>query len=388
MPEHDAVILGAGASGLFCALHAAWRGLRVAVVDHGAATARKLRITGGGRCNFGNARVEPGHYLGDNPDFVRSALARFGQSGFLDFMTANGLAHYEEPGGKLFCTQGAGAVADLLEGLCRAAGVRFHLGRTLDSLERGQDYRLALSDGAVLRAPRLVAACGGPAWPQVGATDLIGRLAGQFGLPMVPFRPVLVPLTMGRNWPFAALTGISLPVTVRTEDKSFTEALLFTHQGLSGPAALQASCRWKPGGTLRIDLLPERDLLSALREQSSGRTLVKTALARLIPARLSDLLLPGHLADRPVAQLRKDEAARLAALISDWRVQPSGTAGMKKAEATAGGVDTSRISSKTMEAKDSPGLFILGEALDVAGQLGGYNLHWAFASAQAAAGAL
>ncbi|GAB6036047.1 NAD(P)/FAD-dependent oxidoreductase [Fundidesulfovibrio butyratiphilus] len=388
MSKHDVVVLGAGASGLFCALHASWRGLDVAVVDHGPATARKLRITGGGRCNFGNVKVEPEHYLGENPNFVRSALARFGQAGFLDFLSTYGLTHYEEPNGKLFCTQGACAVADLLESQCRSSGVVFHLGRALDSVERGQEYRLVLSDGLRLSASRLVIACGGPAWPQIGATDLMARLAGQFGLRMVAFRPVLVPLTMGKQWPFAALTGISLPVTFRSGGKSFAEDLLFTHQGLSGPAALQASCRWKPGQSLDFDLLPGRDLPAALRERASGRTLVKTALARLLPARLAELVLPADLADRPVAQLRKEESARLSHLVANWRVLPSGTAGLKKAEAVAGGADTSRISSKTMEVKDSPGLFILGEALDVAGQLGGYNLHWAFASAQAAAEAL
>ncbi len=384
---YDVCIIGAGASGLFCALHAALRGKTVAVLDHKAQTGRKLRVTGGGRCNYGNMSVGPEHFLSENLHFTASALARFEPLAFKHFLEENGLETEEEPGGKLFCRQGADAVANLLERKCREAGVEFILDVRVKNIERNTDFRVTTSRGS-LRSAALVVACGGLAWPQTGASCFGYGVAETFGLTLVEPRPALTPLIMPTDWPLAELSGLSLPATISLGKQRFTDALLFTHRGLSGPVVLQISSHWSPGQTLSIDLLPGQDLKAVLDKARTGKSLTKNVIAKLIPARLTAAILPPETAAKPVSQLRKEELAQVLSCLTAWKVTPKEVGGYKKAEVTAGGVDTRAVSSKTMESLAVPNLYFIGEVLDVTGHLGGYNLHWAWASAFACAQSL
>lgn len=357
----------------------------MAVADHADTPGKKLAITGGGRCNFGNTSVTPEHYLSDNPRFSVSALSRFGPLAFRDFLTENGLETDEEPDGKLFCRQGATRVARLLEDLCRQAGVSFHLGHRLTDIERRSGDFLVRTAATDILAAKLVTATGGLAWPQSGASCFGYGLAETYGLDLVEPRPALVPFLMPDGWPFTDLAGVSLPARVGISKTTFTDSLLFTHKGLSGPAALRASTFWTAGDSLSIDLLPGRDVAAILAEARLSNAQVKTVLSGHMPARLAAMLLPEDLAAKPASQVRKDEAARIASQVSSWVVTPKDIAGYSQAEVTAGGVDTKGLSSKTMEALGTPGLHFIGELLDITGDLGGFNLHWAWASAQAAA---
>jgi len=386
MIGYDVAIAGAGASGLFCALSAARRGLSVAVFDHNAQAGKKLGITGGGRCNFGNTGVGPGNYLSGNPHFCVSALSRFGALGFKEFLEENGMGAVEENHGQLFCREGAVAVAGLLERSAREAGVHFYMDARIKNIERPGKFRIAYPGGTVM-SENLVVAAGGLAWPQVGASCFGYGVAETFGLDVVEPRPALTPLTLGPDWDMAQLSGVSLPARVTCGGHEFTDDLLFTHTGLSGPAILQISSYWEPKKALRVDWLPgrsAREELMLMRAGKSSKMLVKNALARLVPARLAALLAPPELLAKSVSQLRKEELALLAKRLSEFEITPKELAGYKKAEVTAGGVDTRAVSSKTMESLVVPRLFFVGEVLDVTGHLGGYNLHWAFASGFAA----
>ena len=387
MLGYDVVIIGAGASGLFCALTAARKGLSVAVIDHNTQTGKKLKVTGGGRCNFGNTRVGPENFISENPHFCVSALSRFGPLAFKDFLEENGLHSVEEGHGQMFCREGAVAVADLLDRLCREAGVNFFMGVRIKNIERNDEFRVTYPGGTI-PGRRLVVAAGGLAWPQVGSSCFGYGVAEAFGLQLVEPRPALTPLTMGSNWPMSALSGLSLPVRASCGGHSFEDAMLFTHKGLSGPVILQVSNYWQPGRPISIDLSPNRPVDEALAEARATKSQVKTVISRLLPARLAAAVVPPELSAKPVAQLRKEEAAMLSRRIGNWEVTPKELDGYKKAEVTGGGVDTKGLSSKTMESLSSPGLFFIGEIVDVTGHLGGYNLHWAWASAHAAAQAL
>jgi hypothetical protein len=383
MIGYDVVILGAGASGLFCALTAARRGLSVAVFDHNTQTGKKLKITGGGRCNFGNTRVAPENYLCSNPHFCVSALSRFGPGGFKDFLEENGLSAVEEGHGQLFCREGAVMVADLLDRLCREAGVHFYMNARIKNIERAAEYRVTYSGGTV-PGKSLVVAAGGLAWPQTGSSCFGYGVAETFGLELVEPRPALAPLNFGPGWQMSALSGISLPVRTSFGATWFEDDMLFTHKGLSGPAILQISSYWEQHKPILVNLVPHGSPEETLNQARSSKLQVKTALSRMVPARLAVLLAPPELAAKPVAQLRKEEAAWLVKRLTALEVVPKELAGYKKAEVTAGGVDTKAISSKTMESLTAPGLYFIGEVLDVTGQLGGYNLHWAWASGFAA----
>lgn len=387
MLGYDVVIIGAGASGLFCALTAARKGLSVAVIDHNNQSGKKLKVTGGGRCNFGNTRVGPENFISENPRFCVSAISRFGPLAFKEFLEDNGLRSVEENHGQMFCREGAVAVADLLERLCRQAGVNFFMGVRIKNIEHNGDFRVA-HPGGTIPGKKLVVAAGGLAWPQVGSSCFGYGVAENFGLQLVEPRPALTPLTMGSNWALSALSGLSLPVRVSCEGQSFEEAMLFTHKGLSGPAILQISNYWQPGKPIHVDLSPGRPVDEALAEARTTKSQVKTVVSRLLPSRLAATLVPPELSAKPVAQLRKEEAAMLARRIGNWEVIPKELDGYKKAEVTGGGVDTRGLSSKTMESLSCPGLFFIGEIVDVTGHLGGYNLHWAWASAHAAGQAL
>ncbi|PKN09980.1 MAG: aminoacetone oxidase family FAD-binding enzyme [Deltaproteobacteria bacterium HGW-Deltaproteobacteria-8] len=384
----DVLILGAGPSGLLCALTARQRGRRVTLVDASEITARKLRASGGGRSNCTNRNASPEHYLSADPKFTAQALKRYTPQNFLALLDSLGLSASEEDFGRLFCDQGATPLTDALEGACRTAGCRFLLNRRVEDLTPAEHGFHVDTDKGPLDAPRVVLALGSPAWPTLGGTDATARLAGALGLAHVPARPALTPLAFtGAMLALCRdLSGLGLTASVSALDKTYTDGLLFTHQGLSGPAALQISSHWRKGATLTIDLAPQADLRQVLREPGRGKTMARTAIASLLPRRLAEALLaklPPELAaaaDRKCAELSKAQMEALALVVHAWQMTPSGTLGMSRAEAASGGLDTRLFSPKTFECRKLPGLFAIGEALDVAGELGGYNLHWAWAS--------
>ncbi len=388
MVRPDAIIIGAGASGLMCAIHCGLRGGRVLLLDHAAKAARKVRISGGGRCNFTNLGAAPEDFVCANPHFVKSALARYTPHDFLDFFTKNGLTFEEEGGpGRLFCREGAAAVAALLESEAARLGAVLLTGVPVDGVRR-LDQGFSVAAGAeTFEAGAVVVATGGPAWPQAGATDLGLRIAKSFGLRVRPVRPGLVPLTAGPDAQRLCreLSGVSLPVRIRAE-REVSGDLLFTHRGLSGPAALDASLFRRPDETLFIDFLPGLDVAEELAARP--RMTVKNALGQLLPKRLAGLLCDRLGLSRTVAETSKKSLAALCESVCAFPFAQAGTEGFKKAETTLGGVDTDAVSSKTMEAKAVPGLYFTGEVLDVAGRLGGYNLQWAWSSGAAAGQAI
>ncbi len=397
MISADVVVIGAGAAGLFCAGVAGQLGADVLVVDHAAKVAEKVRISGGGRCNFTNVHTEPRHFLSANPDFCRSALARYTPADFVGLVDRHGIAWHEKHQGQLFCDGSSLQIVDMLLAECDMGGVRRRQPCAVESVARdGTGFQVATGDGPIA-AGRVVVATGGLSIPKLGASDFGYRLARQFGHAIVETRPALVPfvVTDPRWRPFAALAGLSLPVLIvaagRTGEAEFLEDLLFTHRGLSGPAALQASSYWAPGTDVTVDLAPGRDLGAELvaAKASSGRWL-DGFLAEALPRRLAEawLLAWPALAERPIAELRDRDLVAIGESVHRWTVRPSGTEGYRKAEVTAGGVDTRELDSRSGESRLQPGLHFIGEVVDVTGWLGGYNFQWAWASAAACARAL
>ncbi len=397
MQRFDAIVVGAGAAGLYCAALAGQRGLRVLVVDHAARLAEKIRISGGGRCNFTNRGTGPANFLSENPHFCRSALARHTPADFVALLERHRIGWHEKHRGQLFCDESSEQVIAMLLAECAAGGVtRWQPCAVRSVVHEAGVFRVDTDRGAAA-ATALVVATGGLSIPQIGASDFGYRLARQFGHRVVPTRPALVPLTFdAAQWaPFAALAGVSLEARLRTgEGKAraeFVEDLLFTHRGLSGPGVLQISSHWQPGGTLRIDLAPGRRVGEALVEaKASSRRRLGNELATLLPARLAEAWLDGEaaLAARPLAEVRDRDLLRIGAGLNEWTLEPAGTYGWKKAEVTAGGVDTRELDSQTMASRRVPGLHFVGEVVDVTGWLGGYNFQWAWASAAACARSL
>jgi predicted Rossmann fold flavoprotein len=395
MREPDAVIIGAGAAGLHCAAIAGQRGVRVLLIDHATAVAEKIRISGGGRCNFTNRDATPANFASANPDFCRSALARFTPQQFIALVDRHGIAWHEKHKGQLFCDDSSQRIIDMLLAECARGSVERWQPCTVQALRHGDaGFELDTTRGAV-RAPQLVVACGGLSIPKIGASDFGYRLARQFRHGVIEPRPALVPLTFdAASWaPFAALSGLSLPVAVRTSgsDIAFDEDLLFTHRGLSGPAILQISTHWRPGDALQIDLVPGVDLQHDLIAAKTGsKRQLGNWLAEQMPRRLADtwLAIHGIEGERPLAEMRDRDLCALAAKLQRWTIVPSGSEGYRKAEVTAGGVDTRELSSQTMQSRRVPGLYFIGEVVDVTGWLGGYNFQWAWASAFACAQAL
>ncbi|TNE63528.1 MAG: NAD(P)/FAD-dependent oxidoreductase [Alphaproteobacteria bacterium] len=392
MADPDVIIVGAGAAGLMCARVAAGRGLRVLVIERNKAPGAKILISGGGRCNFTNIDVRPTSYLSDNAHFAKSALSRYTAWDFMDLLAAHGLTWHEKTLGQLFSDQGARRILDILLDECRTAGVELRCGLDVVSVAHADGrYRLTLDGGAQVSAPKLVIASGGLSIPKMGATGFAYDIARQFGLPVVIPEPALVPFTFAdADLAFMKpLAGVAADSIVRVGKQSFREALLFTHRGLSGPAILQISSYWHAGQAVVINLLPDMpDVAAWLRDQRMARAKagLKAILSDLLPARLADAIAdpyPGTMAGFPNRQL--DE---IAARLSAWTIVPSGTEGFAKAEVTRGGVCTSGLSSKTLEAKTAPGLYFIGECVDVTGWLGGYNFQWAWSSGWAAAQAL
>ncbi len=396
----DAIILGAGAAGLFCAGIAGQRGLKVLLIDHSPRVAEKIRISGGGRANFTNRDLDPRaphkHFISDNPHFCRSALARYTPQDFIALVQRHGIAFHEKHKGQLFCDRSATDLIDMLLAECAAGGVERWQPCGVKAVRTGGSQRFELdTDRGTVEAHSVVVATGGLSIPKIGASDFGQRLARQFGLDVVPLRPALVPLTFdGAGWqPYAGLAGLALPVRIETGGKknrmAFDEDLLFTHRGLSGPAVLQISSYWQAGTPLRIDLAPGTDVAGQLADAKlRSRRLVVNELGALLPGRLAEAWAASDPAlARPVNEAPDKALASLAARISGWELTPSGTEGYAKAEVTAGGVDTRQLSSQTMESR-VPGLFFIGEVADVTGWLGGYNFQWAWASGHACAQAL
>jgi predicted Rossmann fold flavoprotein len=400
MQNFDAIVIGAGAAGLFCAGIAGQRGLRVLVLDHSEKVAEKIRISGGGRANFTNRDLDPHtphkHFISANPNFCRSALSRYTPADFISLLQRHGIAFHEKHKGQLFCDRSAEDLIQMLLRECEAGGVQRWQPCGVKAIRVDGDgvYELDTDRGPV-RSRSVVVATGGLSIPKIGATDFGYRIAKQFGLRLVEPRPGLVPMTFdGDHWlPYAGLSGLALPVRIETGDKksrmAFNEDLLFTHRGLSGPAVLQISSYWHDNTPIRLNLAPEVDLPAALaRAKATSRKLIANELAGLVPSRLAEAWAqqdPDW--KRPVAEASDKALARLAERLSRWEVTPTGTEGYKKAEVTLGGVDTRDVSSQTLESKQ-PGLFFIGEVVDVTGWLGGYNFQWAWASAHACAVAL
>ena len=383
---YDAIILGAGGAGMMCAATAGQRGRRVLLVDHADAPGNKILISGGGRCNFTNIGAAPDRYLSANPHFAKSALGRYTPADFIALVDRHGIAWHEKTLGQLFCDGSARQIVSMLRDECARGGVDWALGQSIGAIDHA-DARFTVSIGdRQATAPALVIATGGPSIPKLGATDFAYGLARRFGLKVVEPRPALVPLTLGGDEVlFRELSGVSAEVVARCGKAAFREAALFTHRGLSGPAILQISSYWRRGEQLTIDFTPDapRDWLVEAK-RTRPRAAIKSALGARLPERLADTLadrigFAGNLADLPDRALT-EAAARLAG----WRFTPNGSEGFAKAEVTAGGISTDGLSSKTMEATHLPGLYAIGEAVDVTGWLGGYNFQWAWASGWAA----
>jgi len=390
----DAIVIGAGAAGMFCAAQAGQAGLRVLLLDNGKKPGRKILMSGGGRCNFTNMYVEPAAYLSGNPHFCKSALARYTQWDFIDLVGKYGIAWHEKTLGQLFCDDSAAQIVDLLVSECGKGGVVTRLRSEILSVARDEEgYQLQLN-GETVFARRLVIASGGLSMPGLGASPFGYKIAEQFGLRVLPTRAGLVPFTLHKPLleQLQALSGVSVPAVITADDGTiFRESLLFTHRGLSGPAVLQISSYWQPGEFVTINLLPECDLaafLDAQRAEHPNQSL-KNTLAMQLPKRLVECLqLLGQIPDVSLRQLNNKEQQQLIETLTAWRVQPNGTEGYRTAEVTLGGVDTNELSSRTMEARRVPGLYFIGEVMDVTGWLGGYNFQWAWSSAWACAQAL
>ena len=386
MTAFDVIVIGAGAAGLMCAATAGQRGKRVLLVDHAAKIGEKIRISGGGRCNFTNLHCRPENFLSRNPSFCRSPLARYTPRHFMALVEKHGIRYHEKTLGQLFCDGSATQIVDMLRAECDAGGVRWNHPCTVASIEhRDGGFALDTSSGK-FEARSLVIATGGLSIPKIGASPFGYRVAEQFGLAIVPPRPALVPLIFDavEVAQFADLAGVSVDAVVSANGGGFREALLFTHRGLSGPAILQISSYWTPGDALHIDLSPDHRLEDLLFADRRSRALPATVLAEVLPKRLSQVWCERAGALSPIAQSGDKVLRALAASLHDWSVKPSGTAGYQKAEVTLGGVDTRALSSKTMESGAVPGLYFIGEVVDVTGWLGGFNFQWAWASGHAA----
>jgi len=394
MIQRDVLIIGAGAAGLMCAKTLAADGLSVTLIDHADQVGKKILISGGGRCNFTNRHVTAANYISDNPHFSKSALARFSAADFIAYVESHGIAYHEREHGQLFCDDSAKAIVAMLVDDCRAGDVVFALQREVKSLTRDESNGVFTlhTQRESYQAPAVVVATGGLSIPKMGATGLGLKLAEQFACPVVATRASLVPFTFsgGLGVSFKDLAGIALPVTVRCRRQSFSEAMLFTHRGVSGPAMLQISSYWQPGDSLVIDLLPALDVATWLNEQRQQRPAAQllTVMATQLPKRLAKLLCEQIGINTPLKAMTPAQIQAVAEHLHQWQVKPSATEGYRTAEATAGGVSTKVLSSTTMMVKHVPGLYFIGEVVDVTGQLGGFNFQWAWSSAYCAAKAI
>jgi predicted Rossmann fold flavoprotein len=384
--KFDALILGAGAAGLMCAIEAGKRGRRIAVLERADRAGKKILISGGGRCNFTNQYCRPEHFYSANPHFAKSALARYEPKDFIALVEKHGIPYHEKTLGQLFCDRSAQDIVEMLETECRAAGVQIILSEKINEIRRADEF-IVRSESGEFRAPVLVVATGGLSIPKIGATSLGYDIARQFGLKIRETRPALVPLVLGTSdrEQYCDLAGVSAEVQVSTDHASFREKMLITHRGLSGPAILQISTTWREHSSIRIDLAPGRDVTLAIREAAErNMAAARSALQGILPKRFSTRWLGLH---QPPAWTNR-AIEELERQVHAWAVEPAGTEGYEKAEVTAGGVDTEELSSKTLESRQVSGLFFTGEVVDVTGHLGGFNFQWAWASGAAAGRAL
>lgn len=390
--KSDVIVIGAGAAGMMCAIRAGQRGRSVTVLDHARAPGEKIRISGGGRCNFSNINAGPKNFLSANPHFCKSALARFTPADFIAMVDRHRIAWHEKTLGQLFCDNSAKDIIFMLLDEMRAAGAVWHLGAEISGVEKTDGrFRIATSEG-LFEASSLVIATGGKSIPKMGATGFAYRIAEQFGLALTETRPALVPLTLDPLLleSIAPLSGISAPAEIRHGKTAFREALLFTHRGVSGPAILQISSYWREGDAITIDIEPDIDIAAHLRKakQTNGRQSAQTALGEILPKRLAQYIVEREGVSGNMADLSDKVLTRLADAAQNWPVRPSGSEGYRTAEVTLGGIDTTALDSRSLQAKAVPGLHFIGECVDVTGWLGGYNFQWAWASGFAAGEAL
>lgn len=388
----DVLVIGGGAAGLMCAATAGYRGKSVTVLEGSKRCGKKILMSGGGRCNFTNTGTTPGNFLSRNPHFCKSALARYRPADFIALVERHGIAYHEKELGQLFCDESSKQIVKLLLDECQWAGVSIHTDVGVQSVSHtGQRFAVTTAHG-VFHAPKLVIASGGLSIPSLGASGFGYAIARQFGHVVIETRAGLVPLTLSGKplEQYAELAGVALPVTVRFDGTEFSNALLFTHRGLSGPAILQISSYWQLGQPIEIDLLPGRDAGAELiaLQQLGHKAELKTVLAEWLPKRLAQLLCTDFFSNKPLSHYKHSELKDIAFALQHWRITPSGTEGYRTAEVTLGGVDTDGVSSSTFESKRQPSLYFIGEVLDVTGHLGGYNFQWAWASGKAAGLAL
>jgi predicted Rossmann fold flavoprotein len=394
----DVLVIGGGAAGLFCGITAGRRGRKVIVLEHAERIGKKIGISGGGRCNFTNLNTSADNFISDNPHFCKSALARYTPADFVSLVEKHGIAYHEKKLGQLFCDGSSDQIIEMLLKEAREAGVEIYCGSTVRGLKQSEPPAVTAgpySDGGLfeietqhgtLISKSLVVATGGLSIPPLGATDLGYRLARQFGLTVVEPRPALVPFTLpgDAQCELATLSGISIDAAVSCRGQQFRENILITHRGLSGPAILQISSYWLPGLSIEIDLLPDHDALTLLREQENKEITLASFLSQFLPRRFALAWCALNFPSQPIKQYTPRQLADIAQKLNHWEIFPSGTEGYRKAEVTAGGVSTAELSSQTMEAKSVAGLYFIGEVVDVTGQLGGYNFQWAWASGYAA----
>lgn len=383
----DVVVIGGGAAGLMCGAQAGKRGRRVVVIDHADKPGEKIRISGGGRCNFTNIHCGPDNFISQNPHFCKSALSRYTPYDFIDLVKSHGIAFHEKTKGQLFCDGRSQDIIDMLINECEAVGNEIWLGMGVKTVTKVGDVFKVKTDHHTITAQSVVIATGGPSIPKMGASRFGYDIAQQFGLEIIEPVPALVPLTFTDQLkdPLKALSGVSVEATVSHAKAVFDEAMLFTHRGLSGPAILQISSYWEPGDSVVLNMAPGRDIQDAMKTDRTARPRVSPSvwLTQFIPARLAEYVA-SHVKATRLADLSDKAILNLSMMVQNWTVKPAGSEGFRTAEVTKGGVNTDAISSKTMECKTVPGLYFIGEVVDVTGHLGGHNFQWAWASGIAA----
>ena len=384
--QYDIIIIGAGAAGLMCGAVAGARGKSVLLIDHAEKPGEKIRISGGGRCNFTNIHCTPNNFISNNPHFCKSALSRYSPQDFIDLVDDYKIGWHEKTKGQLFCDGRSQQIIDMLLSECEKAGNKIRLSTSVLDIKKFEEGFVVTTSHQSINCTKVVIACGGPSIPKMGATGYGYKIAEQFGLPIIPPVPALVPLTFtdGLKAPLKTLSGVSTDCEVHHTSTTFDEALLFTHRGLSGPAILQISSYWTAGDEITIDLAPEVEILNTLKVAriDTPRLSPKNWLSQYLPARLAEFIA-SQIKQTRLADMSDKSLINLTLMVKEWRVKPAGTEGYRTAEVTKGGVDTDALSSKTMEAKAVSGLYFIGEVVDVTGHLGGHNFQWAWASAQA-----
>ncbi len=383
--KKDVVIIGAGASGLMCAIEAGKRHRSVLVLDHMEKIGKKIRASGGGRCNFTNLDLQPGNYISANPHFCKSALARFTPNDFVGMVKKHRIDYFEKEKGQLFCTKTSGEIVKMLYAECGKAHVEIRTNCRIGDISKSDKFSIATNSG-IIEASSLVIASGGLSYPELGATDIGYRIAEKFGLKITNLKPALVPFIFRQHERemFTELSGVAVNAEVWCKKVSFRGDILFTHRGLSGPAILQISSYWERGDEISVNLMPGFDVYEILISKRRSKTELGNLLSEYLPRRFSRKWCESYASSRPLNTYNEKELKEIAFKLQNWTSKPEGTEGYKKAEITLGGIDTSGLSSKTMEAKNVPGLFFTGEVIDVSGQLGGYNLQWAWSSGFAA----